>query len=356
MGKRYLLACFAAAALAAAGCQTVTVRSQTPEPRGAPSARDINIPFRDSVPTEKSKTSLPTYVIEPPDILLIDAIRLVPKAPYKLEPLDIVQVVVIGALPEQPISGQYSIDSDGTIDLGPSYGKVKIAGLTADDARESVVEHLKLTVRDPEVSLTLNQSTGQQQIAGEHLVNPDGTLNLGVYGSVYVAGLTLDQAQSALQEHLAEYLEDPQVSVDISAYNSKTYYIIMEGAGRGDTLVRVPCTGNETVLEALAQVQGLSASSSKNIWIARPMPGGSHCDQILPVTWYEITKGAATASNYQILPHDRVFIAEDRMLSLGTFVEHVTAPFERMFGFGLLGAQTIQNMNKFPEGQQIGGR
>lgn len=351
-GRRSLLAYLAIALLAAPGCQAPILRSQSPEPWGAASARDINVPYRDSVPTEKSKTSLPMYIVEPPDILLIDAIRLVPKAPYKLEPLDVVQLVVIGALQDQPISGQYSIDSDGTIDLGPSYGKVKIAGLTTDQARAAVVEKLRLIVRDPEVSLTLNQATGQQQIGGEHLVNPDGTLNLGVYGSVYVAGMTLDQVQAAVQEHLANYLEDPQVSVDVSAYNSKSYYIITEGAGRGDLVLRVPCTGNETVLEALAQVQGLSAAASKNIWIARPMPGGAGCDQILPVNWHEITKGAATASNYQILPRDRVFVAEDRMLTLAAFVERATGPFERMFGFGLLGAQTIQNMNRFPLGQQ----
>ena len=63
------------------------------------------LPFKPSVPTEKDKTSLPSYVIEPPDTLLIDAVKLVPKPPYKIEPLDILQILVVGTLQDQPISG-----------------------------------------------------------------------------------------------------------------------------------------------------------------------------------------------------------------------------------------------------------
>ena len=116
------------------------------------------------------------------------------------------------------------------------------------------------------------------------------------------------------------------MSVDVFAYNSKVYYVITEGAGFGDTLVRVPITGNETVLDALAQVNGLSRLSSKNIWIARPTPGDVNCDQILPVNWNEITKGAATATNYQVLPGDRIFIAENKVIALDTFIDQLSQP------------------------------
>ena len=50
--------------------------------------------------------------------------------------------------------------------------------------------------------------------------------------------------------------------------------------------------------------------SSKNIWVARPTPGDVNCDQILPVSWTEITKGAATATNYQVMPGDRIVVQQ----------------------------------------------
>ena len=106
-------------------------------------------------------------------------------------------------------------------------------------------------------------------------------------------------------------------SVDIFAYNSKKYYIITQGAGFGDNVDEAPITGNETVLDAIAHVGGLSQLSSTKIWIARPAPNGVGCEQILPVNWQDISQGASTATNYQIMPGDRLFIAQDPYRALG---------------------------------------
>jgi polysaccharide export outer membrane protein len=345
------------AIVAALGCQTpLLVRGQNngikPSAQAPPGV--ATNPWVASVPTELDLTSMPTYVIEPPDILLIDAVKLVPKAPYHIEALDVIQISVTGTLLDQPISGQYPVDPGGIVDLGPAYGKVKILNQTVDEAQKTIEAHLLTTLKAPEVSVSLGQTAGQQQIAGEHLVGPDGTINLGTYGSVYVAGLTVAECKLAVEEQLKNYLESPRVSVDVYAFNSKVYYVITEGAGSGDSLIRVPITGKETVLDALAQVNGLSRLSSKNIWIARPAPGGVNCDQILPVNWYEITKGGATSSNYQVLPGDRIFIAEDKMIALDNWIDRFTNPMERIFGFSLLGAQTVQLYNRFPKGAGLG--
>jgi len=107
-------------------------------------------------------------------------------------------------------------------------------------------------------------------------------------------------------------------------------------------------TGNETVLDALADVtNGLSQASSKDIWIARPAPSGIGCDQILPVDIEAIMKGGSTATNYQLLPGDRVFISQDPWFAFNSIVDKITAPFERMFGFTLIGASAIQQVARF---------
>lgn len=346
----------ALAALLASGCQApLTVRGQTAPLATHPQAQPGVTPWVASVPTEKDKSTLPTYIIEPPDILLIDAVKLVPKAPYHIEPLDILQIVCPNALVDQPIGGQYPVDPDGTVDLGPAYGKVNLAGQTSDEARHTVETHLSTVLKEPKVQVTLSQTSGQQQVADQHLVGPDGTVNLGTYGTVYVAGMTIAEARTAIETQLSKYLEQPRISVDVFAYNSQVYYVITEGAGFGDTVVRIPITGNETVLDALAQVNGLSKLSSKNIWIARPTPGDACCDQILPVNWTEITKGAATATNYQLMPGDRLFIAENKIIALDTWLDTISAPIERLFGTTLLGTQAIQTINRFPKGLGSGG-
>jgi polysaccharide export outer membrane protein len=299
---------------------------------------------------ELAKITLPAYVIEPPDILLIDALRVVPKPPFRIQSFDSLQVIVEGTLLEQPINGLYVVEPGGMLDLGPSYGKVMVGGQSLEEAQDAVFRHLKRVLRDPQVSLTLAQAAGQQQIAGEHLVGPDGTINLGTYGSVYVTGLTLEESKNAIEKHLSQFLDAPLVSVDVFSYNSKVYYVITEGAGQGDNVGRFPITGNETVLDAVAQINGLSRVSSKDIWIARPAPSGVGCDQILPVDIEAIMKGGSTATNYQILPGDRVFIAQDQWIAFASVVDKITQPFERIFGFALLGSSTVQQFNRFPYG------
>src|SRR5262249_11679126 len=150
-------------------------------------------------------------------------------------------------------------------------------GLTLEEARTAIEKQLKdLGFKNAEVRVGIGQSRAMQQIRGEHLVRPDGTVALGTYGSVYLAGLTLDQAKAAIQAHLARSLLDPEVSVDVFAYNSKVYYIVTDGGGYGEQVYRFPSTGNETILDALSQINGLPIVASKHrIWLARPAPANA---------------------------------------------------------------------------------
>ncbi|MEZ6070300.1 MAG: polysaccharide biosynthesis/export family protein [Pirellulales bacterium] len=159
--------------------------------------------------------------------------------------------------PASQIYGIYRVDSAGMVNLGPSYGKVSVLDLTTDEAADHIYQMLSQILLEPQVSVSLAEPAAKQQIIGEHIVGPDGTVNLGVYGNVYVAGMTVAETKAAVEQHLTAYLEQPEVAVDVFAYNSQVYYIITQGAGQGDSVFRFPATGNETVLDAIAQVQGL---------------------------------------------------------------------------------------------------
>jgi polysaccharide export outer membrane protein len=294
-------------------------------------------------PRELAMMSLPAYQIEPPDVLQVELLKLVPLPPYRLETYDVLQIVVVGTLLDQPIEGGYLVESNGTINLGPAYGSVRVLGMTVDEAEQVITEHLEQILKRPEVSVQLGRASGMQPVTGTYLVAPDGTINLRQYGMVHVAGKTLREAKRAIDAHLAQFLDSPDASVDVASYNSKVYYIITEGAEQGDNIVRVPITGNETVLDAISQIQGLSQLSSKEIWIARPSPAGFGCEQVLPVDWDAITRGGMTATNYQVLPGDRVFVAEDPHLALSNYISKVTAPIERALGVAGLGVSTIRN-------------
>jgi protein involved in polysaccharide export with SLBB domain len=296
------------------------------------------------LPRELAKVSLPAYVIEPPDILQIDAIRVVPLPPYRIEPLDGLLIQATGTLPNEPITGVYPVAPEGTVNLGGAYGQVRVAGMTIEEAQEEITRHLKQILKAPRVVVALAQFRGMQQIRGEHLVRPDGTISLGSYGAVYVTGMTIPQAKCAIEDHLAQFLLNPEISLDVSGFNSKVYYIVIDGAGYGQQIIRLPITGNETVLDAIGQINGLPAvASTKRIWVARPAPAEKCGLQILPVDWCGIVDGA-TATNYQILPGDRVHVKADKLIALDNLLAKVISPIERVFGITLLGSVTVQSL------------
>jgi polysaccharide biosynthesis/export protein len=316
------------------------------------------------VPREQAKVSLPPYVIEPPDVLLIDTVRLVPLPPYKLEPLDALLVQFpadagalapadLKALTEtgQTFSGVIPVEPEGTVNLGPKYGAVLVADMTVAEARKAIEKRLgqflkKDIVAAGKVSVDLAQIRGLQQVRGEHLVRPDGTVSLGTYGSVYVAGMTLDQAKAQIEERLSARILKPSVSVDVAGFNSKVYYVIFDGGGFGEQVIRLPVTGNETVLDAVGLVYGLPAVASRHrVWIARPAPGEDGCEQILPVDWKAITRLGSAEKNYQVFPGDRIYVEARPLITADTALGRLISPIERLMGITLLTSSTISSVN-----------
>ena len=338
------------------------------------------------VPRELDMVTHPAYRVAAPDILLLELVRNIRPPGERLEPGD--QLVVRLANPEpiepvdpdlHPIEAQYRLQlesefkilngpfpilPDGTLNLGPIYGSVEVAGLTLEQAQEAITQHLQTYARDaqglpvglrsPQVSVVWPDLAGEQAITGEHLVRPDGTISLGIYGSVYVAGMSLDEVRMAVESHLAPYISQPRVNVDVLAYNSRVYYVITDGGGYGEQVVRLPCTGNETVIDAIANIQGLSQVSSKRIWIARPAPAGTGCGQILDVHWQAIAAEGITDTNYQILPGDRIYVQADHFVAFDNTIAKITSPFERIFGFVLLGHGTVRALQFGHRGSQFG--
>ncbi len=226
---------------------TLADRPAIPAPAPAVDAPppQVQIPEPGRVPRELDKVTLPPYVIEAPDQLLIEVVVKNPKAG------------TTDRLPTQPISGPF-------------------------------------------------------------MVRLDGTVGLGFWGSVPVTGLTLDQAVKAIRAHLIKHealkqagtpSENLAVIVDVLAYNSKRYYVITDGGGYGEQVYPFPLTGNETVLDALSNVNGLpEVAGKRNIWISRRTPHPGQPWQILPVDWAAITQQGVTHTNYQIMSGDRVYV------------------------------------------------
>jgi polysaccharide export outer membrane protein len=281
----------------------------------------IVVPPAGSVPTELNAVSLPEYVIEPPDTLLIEAVRRTVSADYKKELADLEKELTDRAKP--PTAAR------------KSQIEARIEELRAKPEYDGQVEDLPYQ--------PVRNSTFQ--------VQPDGFVYLGVYGSIPVSGLTVNQVRQMIRSTLARQIEGGTreeailVNVSVTGYNSKVYYVITDGGGAGERVAEFPITGKEFVTTAITRVGGLSEVSSKrNIWVARRTPQLSQ-DQILPVDWVGITQWGVTTTNYQLFPGDRVYVKAQRLVTVETTLSRVLAPVKELFGVTLLGTQTVNQIN-----------
>jgi polysaccharide biosynthesis/export protein len=224
-----------------------------PPARPRPGRRSEKVVQEKTKVPEQNKSG-PAHVVEPPDLLLVE---------------------VLEALPGRPISGERLVRPDGTISLG-FYGDVHVAGLTLPEVKEKVIHLLQKYLTDTTLGLVeIDETTAEPRI-DPNTKKP----------------MTIDPKESST------------VFVDVTAYNSRYYYVEGEAAIPS----RLIYTGNETVLDVIHYVGGLLPTADRSkIRLIRSFPKGSRV-QVLPIDYEEITMGTDSSTNYQMLPNDRLVI------------------------------------------------
>lgn len=141
---------------------------------------------------------------------------------------------------------------------------------------------------------------------GDQPVLLDGTVNLGRYGTLVVAGKTVLDIE-AMVAHLVETQtkDAGPISVRVVTRQSKKFYVLGEVNSPG----AFPLQGCETVLDAIIAAGNLTdRASRKDIVLVRPTPPNS-CRIVLPICFREIVQLGDTSTNYQLAPGDRIFVA-----------------------------------------------
>lgn len=103
---------------------------------------------------------------------------------------------------------------------------------------------------------------GNAALSGPFIVAPDGRISMGLINEVMASGLTRDQLQTEIIQRLKDggFLRDPVVTVNVTGFNSKKYFILGEVGRPGSSALVVPTT----VLEALVNAGGFKDFANKN--------------------------------------------------------------------------------------------
>lgn len=142
----------------------------------------------------------------------------------------------------------------------------------------------------------------QPQLSGAVDVRPDGILSMSLIGEVKADGLTASQLKDAIQTRLSDFLNNPEVDVQVAKVNSKRYFVY-GGVGRPGEFPLIETT---TIMDALSQVGGFKDFAKQNkITIQRGA-------QTFHFNYKDFSKGKNMDknANIELQNGDRIYVPE----------------------------------------------
>lgn len=145
---------------------------------------------------------------------------------------------------------------------------------------------------------------------GDQKVQVDGSIDLGKYGRIRVSGMTVEQIEVAIQQHLALQGDSEGMNVQLVESNSAEIYVL----GEVGSPAAYPIDGHEHVLDLILRAGGLTSKASPcDIVLVRPTTEGA-CRVVLPVCYRQITQLGDVTTNYQLQPGDRIIVGSRSFL------------------------------------------
>ena len=163
-----------------------------------------------------------------------------------------------------------------------------------------------------------------EELSGVEKVNSRGYIRMPLLGPVKVGGLTREQAEAHIAAlYAAEYLQDPQVNIDITDYASQQVTII----GAIEKPGVYPLKGQTTLLEVLAMSGGVTRlADDAEIVVFRTNAGGD-------VVGYVVNLDSITIGDKRdpkIIGNDSIVVPESGSKSA---VKGVTDTLRGFIGF-----------------------
>jgi polysaccharide export outer membrane protein len=186
---------------------------------------------------------------------------------------------------------------------------LSISALSAADAPNQAILSYKITLTDL-LRVDIYQEDDLRTMAR---VDAKGNINLPLGGEVPVAGLTVSEAQKAVEDSYRDgrYLRTPQVTINVEAYAARE--VSIQGQVRSAGRYPLPIETSMTVLELVTRAGGFTdTAKGPAVNVTRISPDGKKKVYTIDVDSLLKGKDRANISDNSLMlePGDIVFVPE----------------------------------------------
>lgn len=148
-----------------------------------------------------------------------------------------------------------------------------------------------------------------------YVVRPDGNLAMPLIGDVNCQGKTVPQVAREITERLAEYIIDPQVTINVTKLGTTRIYVLGEVRQQG----LYELEKSHTLLDAVARAGGFTQKSTKRrVFVVRP----GQDDFVTKVNMLALFKKGDKV-NVELQEGDCVYISSNHKIGLSSILSAV---------------------------------
>jgi polysaccharide biosynthesis/export protein len=163
-------------------------------------------------------------------------------------------------------------------------------------------------------------------LSGGHTIRPDGYITLELIGDIYVEGMVPMKIADVLTKALQVYIRDVDVTVRVTGFNSKKYYMFGETGGVGEHAF----DGDVTILRAFARARGVTTRAA---WDRiRLVRASTRTRQIFKINLQDIITRGEWDTNVQLKANDIVYVPPTVLARIGYLIDNILFPFRSIFG------------------------
>jgi polysaccharide export outer membrane protein len=156
---------------------------------------------------------------------------------------------------------------------------------------------------DDQIQITV---WGNEALSVNMPVRPDGQVSMPLIGDVQAGGLTSEEMSSQISARLADYMRNPNVTVQITELRSHEYLSRVRITGAVQTQVSIPYRQGMTVLDLVLAAGGVTEFAAPNRATLHRNTGAG--TQSYEINLDRLLNKGDVASNVQLVPGDTITV------------------------------------------------